>query len=100
MIASLLLEHFPYLPNLFHPLTGNGYQAWSGIITCSFIGTAFVTFWHKHNCHEHRCLRLAWHPDQGGHPVCKVHHPEHPSLGWFRSNRGHPRHASHRRLKP
>lgn len=34
---------------------------------------------YKHNCHQLHCLRLAWHPDDTGHPKCKHHHPDHPA---------------------
>lgn len=61
------------------------------IVTTLLAGLA--GFWVKHNCHEHRCLRLSWHPDAEGHPVCKRHHEDHPSKGWFRTDANHPRHA-------
>jgi hypothetical protein len=82
-----------YLPTLWHPLSGNGYQFWSGIAGATAIFSGIWLLWVKHNCHEHRCLRLSWHPDSAGHPVCKVHHPDHPARSWFRSDRSHPRHA-------
>lgn len=85
---------------LLHPLGGLGYQFFSGIGS-SISEWAAVLFalsvWaYHHNCHEHRCLRLTWHHDAGGHPVCKPHHPDHPSRGWFRVDRAHPRHARNR----
>lgn len=94
-VATLAFEHL-YFPNVFHPLSGNGYQFWSGIAGSFIFSVALGTFWHKHNCHEHRCLRLSWHADAEGHPVCKRHHPDHPALGWFRSDRSHFRHARSR----
>lgn len=100
MARPELIPHIvPSLHDLLHPLEGLGYQFWSGIgsdfgqvtlITTLIAG--IVTFWVKHNCHEHGCLRLSWHPDEDGHPVCKKHHEDHPSLGWFRSDKTHPRH--------
>jgi hypothetical protein len=69
------------------------------IVLLGGVGSAIGVFWHKHNCHEHRCLRLSWHNDAEGHPVCKVHHPEHPAKGWFRSDRKHPRHAINRPVR-
>lgn len=56
------------------------------------------TLWTKFNCHEHGCLRLSWHHDKDGHPVCKVHHPDHPALGWFRQDKTHPRHRKAKKL--
>jgi hypothetical protein len=73
-----------------------GYNFWSGIGSGSPIIAGIAIWWTKHNCHEHRCPRLSWHPDADGHPVCKVHHRDHPALGWFRSDRKHPRHAANR----
>ena len=77
------------LSDLLHPLRYWGYMFWSGIgsdfgqltlITAVLAG--LVTLWHQHNCHVHNCPRLQWHvhPDHG-HPVCKKHHPDHPSGG-------------------
>jgi hypothetical protein len=85
-----------YFPTFWHPLTGMGYQLWSGIMGATAIFSGILLFWHKHNCHEHHCLRLGWHPDPEGHLVCKVHHGDHPSRGWFRTDRSHPRHATNR----
>ncbi len=64
------------------------YNLWSGIIGDATIFTGFMAgisvFWHKHNCHEHGCLKLSWHPDKDGHPICKKHHEDHPSRGlWW-----------------
>jgi hypothetical protein len=75
-------------------------------LTLTALVTGISAFWHKHNCHEHGCLRLSWHPDSDGHPVCKVHHPEHPSRGlWWAikhfvgtgeiGDHDHPRHRKH-----
>lgn len=65
---------------LFHPLSGLGYQFWSGI--GSDIGEVTIVaglwmIWRKHECHVEGCHRPSWHvhPDHG-HPVCKKHHPE------------------------
>jgi hypothetical protein len=59
-----------------------GYNFVSGPLADITLITAFVgwlvLFWHKHNCHVHRCWRLSWHPHPlHGHPVCKKHHPDH-----------------------
>jgi hypothetical protein len=91
-----MIQALFYFPTFWHPLSGNGYQLWSGIMGTVVVSGIWITFWHKHNCHEHRCLRLSWHEDSDGHPVCKKHHPDHPSRGWFRTDRSHPRHASNR----
>jgi hypothetical protein len=96
MLASLAFEHFLYFPNIFHPLTGMGYQFWSGIAGSFLMSTGIFVFVTKHNCHQHRCLRLSWHPDAEGHPVCKKHHEDHPSKGWFRSDKTHPRHSKNK----
>jgi hypothetical protein len=89
------------------------YNLWSGSvsdiseITLIFaVSSGVVMMWRKHNCHEHRCWRLSWHPDEDGHPVCKKHHPDHPSRGlwwaikhWVKTrefgDHSHPRHARH-----
>ena len=79
MVALLGIPHW-----WWHPLTGNGYQWWSGIgsdiaelsIAVAIV-TAAVGAYHKHECHVEQCHRLAWHPDPDhGHPVCKRHHPD------------------------
>jgi len=111
-------------PVLYHPLGQcagttaevircHSYNLWSGIVSdiseltlIATVATGITIFWRKHNCHEHRCWRLSWHPDSDGHPVCKRHHPEHPSRGlwwaikhFFRTghmgDHSHPRHAKH-----
>ena len=69
------------------------YAMFSGPVPCLALLALIGGFWHNHNCHEPRCLRLSWHPDADGHPVCKIHHPDHPAQGWFRK---HPRRARDR----
>lgn len=68
---------------LLHPLHADGYQFWSGIagsfVTSTSVYAGLYIFWRKHNCHVHRCWRLAWHPHpRHGHPLCKRHHPHDP----------------------
>ncbi|MES1247190.1 MAG: hypothetical protein ABUS54_05910 [Actinomycetota bacterium] len=68
------------LPHWFHWADHGGYNFVSGPLADISLLTAFVgwslLFLHKHNCHVHRCWRLAWHPHPDhGHPVCKRHHP-------------------------
>lgn len=73
-----------------------GYNFWSGIGSGSPVLVAVGVFLRKHNCHEHGCPKLGWHADAEGFVKCKVHHPDHPALGWFRSDRRHPRHRRQR----
>jgi hypothetical protein len=87
----------PGLVTPWDPLHNDGYQFWSGIGSGSPVLVALAMFWRKHNCHEHGCWKWTWHPDKDGHPVCKVHHDDHPSRGWFRSDRQHPRHRRSQR---
>ena len=68
------------LPHWVHWADHGGYNFVSGPLADITLGTAFVSwlilFLRKHNCHVHRCWRLAWHPHPvHGHPVCKPHHP-------------------------
>lgn len=59
-----------------NPLTGYGYQFWSGIAGCTFLVTGILIYCRHHNCHVKRCWRLQWHPHpESGHPVCRKHHP-------------------------
>lgn len=85
---------------LWHPLFGPGYQLWSGIASIvSERVTIFAllgVYLYHHNCHTHKCWRLSWHVDEAGHPVCKRCHPDHPSRGWIRRDRAHPRHRARR----
>lgn len=85
--------------------------SWVELLTITTIIGFFSAFWHKHNCHEHHCLRLSWHPDEDGHPVCKKHHPDHPSRGlWWAikhflatgelGDHNHPRHAKYSAESP
>jgi hypothetical protein len=65
---------------LLHPLTGNGYQFWSGIGSdageLAILG-GIIAIYRRHNCHIRRCWRLSWHVHpEHGHPVCRRHHPE------------------------
>jgi hypothetical protein len=104
VLAVALIPHITIHDGyLLHPLGGAGYQFFSGIgssisewLTILFAITVYV---YHHNCHQHRCLRLAWHPDKDGHPTCKVHNPDHPARGWLRNDRTHPRHAVAKRLR-
>lgn len=82
-MSTLVAASF-WLHDIFHPLRGLGYQFWSGIAGSFVLGggvwVGLLTYLRKHNCHQHRCWRLAWHPDPtSGHPVCKKHHPHDPA---------------------
>lgn len=72
-----------FLHDVFHPLRGFGYQFWSGIAGSFVLGggiwVGLFAYLRRHNCHVHRCWRLAWHPDpRDGHPRCKRHHVHDP----------------------
>lgn len=77
-----MLAHVSYWLN---PLWDGGYQFWSGIgsdIGEVLIFGGLVAFYHRHNCHVHKCWRLSWHPHpEHGHPVCRKHHPDHKKIG-------------------
>lgn len=65
---------------LLHPLTGKGYQFWSGIGSdfgeVTILG-GLLMIYRKHECHLDTCHRPAWHPHpEHGHPVCRKHFPE------------------------
>lgn len=75
-----------FLVELTHPLSGSGYQFWSGIGSdfgeASIVG-ALALIYRKHECHKDGCHRPSWHVDPlHGHPVCRRHHsqPDHPAL--------------------
>lgn len=73
------------LHEVVHWPTHGGYNFISGPLADITLATAFVSsvyiFLRSHNCHVHRCWRLAWHPHPvHGHPVCKKHHPESGSI--------------------
>lgn len=74
--------------------------SWVELLTIVSIITLAAGAYHKVNCHEHGCLRMSWHQDNEGHPVCKVHHPDHPATGWFRTDRGHPQHRRNAQEAP
>ena len=66
---------------IVHWADNGGYNFISGPLADITLATAFLgwlyLFLRHHNCHVHRCWRLAWHPHPvHGHPVCKKHHPE------------------------
>lgn len=68
-----------WLHDLWHPLTGRGYQFWSGIAGELGILGAALTIVRAHNCHVPWCLRIARHPVEGSpYRVCRKHHPSVP----------------------
>lgn len=89
MIHLLAMWPWPFrlIQESWWPESGQGYAIFSGVGGDTAILGAIGVFWVKHNCHEYRCWRLSWHPDATGHPVCKVHHGDHPARGWFRHHR-------------
>jgi hypothetical protein len=48
------------------------------ILTTLLLGSgALIAFLRRHNCHQHRCLRVGRHPVAGGQfVVCRRHHPD------------------------
>lgn len=60
---------------LFHPLTGNGYQFWSGIgsdFSEVTILAGLAGLYYKHNCHVKKCPRIGKHIIKGS-PYCTKH---------------------------
>lgn len=78
----MLVGH--WLAHLFGLDNGSGglYLFWSGIggdVSQVAVLLGLVGMWRKHNCHVHRCWRLARHPVAGtGWVVCRRHHPTDP----------------------
>ena len=69
------------LPHWLRWPDNGGYNFVSGPLADITLATGFLGwlyfFLRKHNCHVHRCWRLAWHPHPvHGHPVCRKHHPD------------------------
>jgi hypothetical protein len=68
------------ITDLLHPLSGSGYQFWSGI--GSDIGEVVIIgglygLLRKHNCHAKGCWRIGRHPVDGtNYIVCRRHHPD------------------------
>ena len=80
MIATLVSWMSTYLT---HPLTGLGYQFWSGIGSDAGEASIFVAVvagYRHHNCSQKGCLRLGRF-SHGPYKLCHVHHPEVPSDG-------------------
>lgn len=62
---------------LFHPLSGMGYQFWSGIGANLTVLGVIYSLYKQSRCHEIGCRRRAWraHPLHG-YQVCRVHYPK------------------------
>jgi hypothetical protein len=60
-------------------LSGRWYGFWSGIGSdlgeLAIVG-GLVTLVRHRNCEVHHCWRLGRHPTDGGHMVCRKHHPD------------------------
>lgn len=81
MVLTVLLA-FLWIPHWWwHPLTGLGYQWWSGIgsdlgeyaIASSIFASAYGAY-RRHNCHVQGCWRTQWKA-HGTDMLCKHHHP-------------------------
>lgn len=71
-------------PLISHPVVwATSVLEWLTLFGLISIFGGVVAWYTKHECHEHGCLRPSWHPDESGHPVCKKHHPDHPSRGFW-----------------
>jgi hypothetical protein len=70
-----LLAHFLGLDNA----SGTAYLAWSGfggdLAELAIVG-GLLTIVRRHNCEVHRCWRMGRHSTDGGHMVCRKHHPD------------------------
>ena|ERR1700758_4008841 len=108
MIAVLLeLNHW----SLNTPLKGNGYQAWSGILSdlgeITLAGAAItllVGAWRHLECASPGCHRWAKHhyiDEQGKHhQLCHKHDvDEHPKAHWWSRREGHSLEEIHRRIR-
>ncbi len=75
---------------ILHPLSGNGYQFWSGIgsdFSELSILVALILLVKHHNCHVVGCKRLGHHDPEAGAPACWEHHSQGHKQG--RSHRHH-----------
>jgi hypothetical protein len=59
-----------------NPLTGYGYQFWSGIGSGSPILAGVLLHFRRHNCHVRGCPFVIFraHPDDPEHLICRRHH--------------------------
>jgi hypothetical protein len=85
-----------YFPTFWHPLSGNGYQLWSGVTGSTSVFAVFLVIYRKMNCHEPGCWRIGKHSVDGTpYVTC---HRHHPGLDGRRVRRGHI-HAAHHAAK-
>jgi hypothetical protein len=68
---------------LWHPLSGPGYQWWSGLGSdlgqVTLIGL-LIGAWRQVNCASSWCFRLGKHATADGHhKLCRRHHPDLPN---------------------
>jgi len=54
--------------------SGHWYLFWSGFFGDLALFGGALALYHKHNCHQHRCLRIARHVHDGS-PYCTRHKP-------------------------
>ena len=105
MLIAILIGHhvlgafFFFHHWIFHPLTGEGYQFWSGIASdlgeVTLIGGALALIKHA-NCDAPRCLRYGPHRTADGqHKLCRHHHPDLPNHRLSLEEI----HARHRKIK-
>lgn len=93
ILASLILSHLLFLHFasstslswywIWHPLSGPGYQFYSGIVgdipELAALGV-LVGFIKHANCDAPRCLRYGPHRTADGHSkLCRKHHPDLPN---------------------
>ena len=107
----MIAEIFPSLHALEYPLSGNGYQFWSGIGSdfgeLTLVGTAvagLLMVWHSLNCGAPSCYRIGKHhyTDKDGkrHALCHVHDiDDHPKAHWWSRRKGHSLAEIHRRIR-
>ena len=87
----ILAQFFPTWSDLLHPLTGNGYQWYSGIGS-DFGELTLITglvfgawrFKKQHECHveaPENCRRFGRPVPGTGHVACRKHHPHAQEKG-------------------
>lgn len=109
MTLAVLLELNHW--DLNHPLSGNGYQSWSGIISdvgeIALVGgmiTLVLGAWRHLECGAPGCHRPGRHHylDKDGkrHQLCHKHDvDEHPKAHWWTGRQGHSLAEIHRRIR-